>query len=654
MAAIYLHNAIYAGNPSELRDTLEHSRNLSTISSATLLTSTTLHSQPTEPLLHTPTTGAAAESYFDQISRQPRNPDGTPARLHWDDPLVLNIDPHAVGEKNRWRRKSGGLSPRWKKVKLILEIVIGAWAIYNTVRYFMAFAIFGRNSHAGKSFSFALGTSTGIAFFLAFCTQGLFVVMHKLRVQAQTFQILTRICSILHYLSSICILGPAIVNFVVVFLWKNSADSPYNLQNRCHVDIDVVWSVTHNLCTNKSAPWSIWLTLCSVRLALTLVFLLVYHTISFLQPELPRRPLHDRLQSESYPSAPSTPGRRPSLASMLPQTPNDHLHPHHQISDSTLRDSYRPPSRLARPRSRSSGMSGETACAEPISLGRSALPESENECDDRFRSYLAQIAQETEAAVEFARLDQVPFPEIIRKDPPSPPSPPGLPPSYSRNDARYENDDGDEDYDDRFYGHNDNNIFDLPPIPPVLGYNEFGMPYPPDQNVRMLNGYIRRMPTIESMGSGEVTNSIGASTRPGGSVYTSSRPPTRNTLLSFSSSADYEMTGSAPPSRSNSLSARVELLAGLAPASVNSHGTSEHGELLGRDIAVRRVSSPTSFLEHLGAGGSADTYSSGGSRGTTTTSYHTATMGSSHDSYPPVSVSSTQPKGSDHEHEHAT
>ncbi len=37
----------------------------------------------------------------------------------------------------------------------------------------------------------------------------------------------------------------------------------------------------------------------------------------------------------------------------------------------------------------------------------------------------------------------------------------------------------------------------------------------------MLNGYIRRMPTIESMGSGEIATSFVGSTRLGGSVYTS-------------------------------------------------------------------------------------------------------------------------------------
>lgn len=41
------------------------------------------------------------------------------------------------------------------------------------------------------------------------------------------------------------------------------------------------------------------------------------------------------------------------------------------------------------------------------------------------------------------------------------------------------------------------------PLPPVLGYDEFGRPYRPEEPVRFLNAIIRRMPTIESMGSRE-------------------------------------------------------------------------------------------------------------------------------------------------------
>lgn len=319
----------------------------------------------------------------------------------------------------------------------------------------------------------------------------------------------------------------------------------------------------------------------------------------------------------------STPLDGASSAMMLPN--NHDLRAQHQISDATLNaifqgeDLSRPPSRLRLARSRSSGLSAETFTpGESISFGRSALSELDSDRDltghmDRFRSLVTQINQETEAALEFAGVDSA---ENSRETHPAPSS--GLPPAYSE-------DEEDEYETDGLTHGSPDNIFNLPPVPAALGYNEFGMPYPPDQAVRILNGYIRRMPTIESMGSGEIGTSIGASSHRAGS--NSSRPPTRNTLLS---SNEFELNGSQPPSRANSLSARAELLAGMS----NINGTSEHGELQSRsDIAFKRVSSPTSFLESPLMDSHGDAYSTGSH--STTLSYHTATMGSHGDSYPP-------------------
>jgi hypothetical protein len=123
MAATYLHNALYARNPSDHRDMLEHARNLSTISTATALTNTTHHSQLTDPLLQSVAPREATESYFDEITRQPRNLDVTPARLQWGDSLTPETDPVVVGEKGKGRGRENG--KRWKKVKWILEAVMG-------------------------------------------------------------------------------------------------------------------------------------------------------------------------------------------------------------------------------------------------------------------------------------------------------------------------------------------------------------------------------------------------------------------------------------------------------------------------------------------------------------------------------------------------
>ena len=125
MAAVYLHNALSTRDPSDQPDITEHSRNFSTVSSATLLTTTTHHSQPTEPLLQPAVPGEVTESYFDQVVRQPRSPDGTPARLQWNDSHALETDLFVAGEKGRGQgRTLGKRSRRWTKVKKILEIIM--------------------------------------------------------------------------------------------------------------------------------------------------------------------------------------------------------------------------------------------------------------------------------------------------------------------------------------------------------------------------------------------------------------------------------------------------------------------------------------------------------------------------------------------------
>ena len=257
---------------------------------------------------------------------------------------------------------------------------------------------------------------------------------------------------------------------------------------------------------------------------------------------------------------------------------------------------------------------------EPLALGHQMTTESENELlpnefVDRFQPIASQIAQETDQALDLAHSNHSPSPKTTNGIPTR-----DLPPSYKEDW---------DDFNDPRVGlslniNNGNNIFNLPPVFPALGYNEFGLPYPPDQNVRVLNGYIRRMPTIESMGSGEVGSSMGASSsRAVESIVNSSRPPTRNTLLSLHST-EYDSPNSEPPSRTNSLSAHAELFVGLSSVPNN---ISEHGELLGRTSPVaRRLSTPLGCYVDYTV--SSDKTSSTATSGT---SYHTATS----ESFPP-------------------
>jgi len=120
----------------------------------------------------------------------------------------------------------------------------------------------------GQGVSLALGTSSGLSFAFSLCSLVLSFVKHKHHLRGLPFKYMAHTCS---SLSSICLLGPAAANFVFFFLWKNSTNPRYNLNHRCHADIDVIWSTSPDLCNKKSPSTAIWIALASVRLAVTFI-----------------------------------------------------------------------------------------------------------------------------------------------------------------------------------------------------------------------------------------------------------------------------------------------------------------------------------------------------------------------------------------------
>lgn len=298
-----------------------------------------------------------------------------------------------------------------------------------------------------------------------------------------------------------------------------------------------------------------------------------------------------------------------------------------QASRSTI-VSHSPSKKLSLHHSRSivstsaSSESNNLPRAPSIDLNTDVLDREATGIVDRFRSIVAQITREADQAVSLARSSN----SSSTSTSSSSSSSLGSGPSSSIETP----------YD--FYP---------PPIPPSVGFNEFGQPYPPEESVPMLNGFIRRMPTIESMGSRE----IASSTNRGSSMYSgsiaerlagtgNSRPPTRISL--------YPPGGSEPPSRTNSLVKR----AAAAPPDVITGGgggstlgvaaavaTSEVGELVLRgSSAEKRGSSPPSpsplarapnqFLTQPQPNSSGAEGSQSSRASTIPTSYYTATMGS--------------------------
>ncbi|KAE9396240.1 hypothetical protein BT96DRAFT_1021503 [Gymnopus androsaceus JB14] len=184
MAALYLHNAIFIPEPSERR---EHTR---TISSTTLRTITTDQSHPTEPLLHSTNSGSLA--YQDLLSRQPEYSSRN------DDELILDDLPPSSREKQGFG-------------------VLGLWALYNTIRYFIAYTIY--ESLQGQIAALALGTSTAVCFVLFICAAILSALQsYLLRAHIPIHSLLV-IRTVLRYLGSFFLLSPAIAFaiFRVVF-----------------------------------------------------------------------------------------------------------------------------------------------------------------------------------------------------------------------------------------------------------------------------------------------------------------------------------------------------------------------------------------------------------------------------------------------------
>lgn len=135
MAAAYPNNALYTSEVSEPRGAFPHSRNLSTVSSATLHTSTTLHSPPTEPLL--PPSAPGTEAYYEVLSRQSRGASRSSVHLRWDQNTTVDGTPPKGESRGLWNRVVQVKLSRWKWLKAGLEAVIGepsilrqsAWAI---------------------------------------------------------------------------------------------------------------------------------------------------------------------------------------------------------------------------------------------------------------------------------------------------------------------------------------------------------------------------------------------------------------------------------------------------------------------------------------------------------------------------------------------
>ena len=283
-----------------------------------------------------------------------------------------------------------------------------------------------------------------------------------------------------------------------------------------------------------------------------------------------------------------------------------------QNSESTLSGKSSPRNRLRLTRSRTSALSEEVPAYDnmqylPMNSDHQEADRDLVSFSERFRSLILQVNRETEEALAFARSESTSSHVSVESPLPPPPK------EYLEQDIeeahRHEYYDYEYDEDDFYHGSSSQ--------PHAFAPNSYLQSYPEEERVRMLNGYIMRMPTIESMGSKEWRNSFGASSRNTDRERNPSRPNTGNTRPSF---VEADLSGSEPRSRTNSLSAQAELLVGL----YGRNQASEIGEIMRRGDTIRMVEHQQSANDDSSDALGDDFSLTSGSRH----SYHTATTGS--------------------------
>ena len=145
------------------------------------------------------------------------------------------------------------------------------WSIYGMGRYLFAFTIYG--SITGQLAALFLGICTGLSFAFTFCSIILSLAQGHLLVRGFSVHALLSIRSTLQYLSTICFLGPSIVNLVLLVVWRDPFDMEIQFSRRCKFDVDLVWTITYSLCDNISNSWGVWVTLAVIRIVLTIIII---------------------------------------------------------------------------------------------------------------------------------------------------------------------------------------------------------------------------------------------------------------------------------------------------------------------------------------------------------------------------------------------
>lgn len=532
--------------------------------------------------------------------------DSDPSSQQPVQPVTASFHSRRPGRRKRTLRDTL-LRKRLRLLRMFkcgLEAFIAGWSVFNIARYLVSYSKYATSQGQVAALALALSACLSLAFLGCAVLLSISRKYLKRRIPPRASHVIRKS---IRSIAAFLIFAPALANVVFLFLWKDSDDQEISFKSRCHVDIDLVWSTFQDQCSAPPA-WGVWLALGLARLAITLVVLAAYLVVSLSYGRTLKLSTAHRLSALTPYETTIVPS---SATPMMKETPTSQRHSKHRPSHSTLNSNVEsiPPSvptPIARATS-STSSEDEYAMRHPppgLVYNNQTTEKNTDNSDTHFRT----TSQDTDDTLSHSRLsdegDEDEQIEDYSSQPTSYAPYTTYPPLYTSQSP---------------YSYN------LPPVPPSIGYNEFGQPYPPDEPLSVLHGIIRRMPTIESMGSRELGSVVTSSSMytgpniiPGSarSTMTFERPPTRpisRTDLVSSNGGGASTTTSS--SRPNSFGALMAGLGGTITTELGELVTSpEHGKSTMEESRATTATASTSRSSTL--------------------SFHTATSGSMYSGSP--------------------
>lgn len=163
-------------------------------------------------------------------------------------------------------------------LSLSLQLLyVAVWAVYNTVRYFLAYKVY--ESSTGQAVSLVLGTLTALAFAFFSCATVISLFETRLVLHHIPIRIILTMSTAFRLLASFFLIVPAIVNLALTIVWRMSPD--LDLSIRCHMDVDIVWSIVPQPCSGNPVGLGFYLGAAIIRTLIT--FLII---VSLQQPPI--------------------------------------------------------------------------------------------------------------------------------------------------------------------------------------------------------------------------------------------------------------------------------------------------------------------------------------------------------------------------------